>query len=431
MNWSALTIAAGTAVAVMTATPDAAGAQGSPGPLRVSRREAIDTALAHNPQLAVARAQVDEAEARVTQATAFPDPTIAADVVGQPSVARPGTNTGHDLGVGLTVPFPTKFLLRNSVSRADVESAEFSYTQLQQQIASQAAQGYDALLVALQHHVDLTEGRRLAEDFLEKTQARYSAGTAAGLDVIKARVEVAQADNDLIANERDISNARAALNRLMGRLLGAPLETADPLAVPPPLPDLAALLDTAQALRPELMGLASQQRGASAATSLARSYWLPDLSFNMTQNSLVGAPATYTTAIGFSFPLFFWNHTRGEVAEASHREAELSASHRDLAAQVDQDVRATYAAAETALRQAIFLRDQLLPEARRAYDIALTSYGLGGASALDVLDARSTLLNAESQYADALGAANDARADLERAIGRSLEGLPAGGGNAH
>ncbi len=399
--------------------------------LRVTRREAVDTALAHNPQLAVARAQVEEARARVTEATAFPDPTIAADVVGQSSLMRPGSSTGHDLGVGLVVPFPTKFFLQGTVSGADVRAAEFSYTQLRQQTASQTAQAYDALLVTLRHQADLEESRRLAQQFLEKTQARYGAGTAAGLDVLKARVQVAQADNALIANERDVANARAALNRQMGRILGAGVEAADTLEVPAGLPDLAMLEDTAQALRPELKGLASQRRGASAATSLARSFWLPDLSFSVSQNSVAGSPSTYTTAVGFTFPLFFWNHSRGTIAEASHRELELSASYRDLAAQVDQDVRTTYAAAATALRQAQFIRDQLLPEARRAYDIALVSYGLGGASALDVLSARSDLLDAENQYADALGAANDARADLERAIGRPLDGLPVAGDSTH
>jgi cobalt-zinc-cadmium efflux system outer membrane protein len=335
-------------------------------------------------------------------------------------------NTGHDLGVGLSFPFPTKFLQLGAVGGADVRAAEFAYLQLRQQTASLTAQGYDALLVALRHQADLEEARQLAQQFLDKTQARYSAGTAAGLDVLKARVNVAQADNALISTERDVANARAALNRQMGRLLGSPLATADTLAIPPALPDLGLLEDTAQALRPELKGLASEQRGAAAATSLARSYWLPDIDLSLTQNSAVGAPTTYTTAVGFSFPLFFWNHSRGEVAEAAHREQELAASYRDLVAQVDLDVRTTYAAAETALRQALFLRDQLLPEARRAYDIALTSYGLGGVSALDVLDAHSTLLDAESQYAEALGAANDARADLERAIGRPLDGLPTG-----
>ena len=51
------------------------------------------------------------------------------------------------------------------------------------------------------------------------------------------------------------------------------------------------------------------------------------------------------------------------------------------------------------------------------------SYGLGGLSALDVLDARRTLLSAQSQYATALAAANSSRSDLERAAGASLASL--------
>jgi len=429
VHWGAITIALGVAGAAAL-SPATASAQGIPEPLRLTRRQAIDSALAKNPQLQVAREQVYETRAQLVQEVAFPDLTLSGDVTGQSSLARPGSGNGHDLGLGISVPFPSKFHLRGVMGRADVSASEFALLQLEQQTASQTAQAYDALLVALRHHADLSEGRRLSQEFLDKTEARYGAGTVAGLDVLKARVDLAQADNDLISNERDVANAHAALNRFMGRLLGATFEATDSLAVPPSLPELAALEDTARAERPELKGLASQQHGASAATSLARSFWLPDLSVGLAQNAAVGTPSTYTTSVGFTLPLFFWNHTSGEVAQARHRELELSASYRDLEAQVDQDVRTTYAAAETALRQALWLRDQLLPEARRAYDVSLVSYGLGGSSALDVLDARRTLLNAESQYADALGAANDARADLERATGRPL-GTVSGGTGDH
>ena len=48
------------------------------------------------------------------------------------------------------------------------------------------------------------------------------------------------------------------------------------------------------------------------------------------------------------------------------------------------------------------------------------SYGLGGLSALDVLDARRVLLDAERQYANALAAANSTLSDLERAAGAPL-----------
>ncbi|MBW8838866.1 MAG: TolC family protein, partial [Gemmatimonadetes bacterium] len=51
--------------------------------LRVTREDAIKQALTRNPTLAVARAQVAQAQARVTQAYALPEPSFGASVVGQ------------------------------------------------------------------------------------------------------------------------------------------------------------------------------------------------------------------------------------------------------------------------------------------------------------------------------------------------------------
>ena len=64
------------------------------------------------------------------------------------------------------------------------------------------------------------------------SRCSINAGTAAKLDVIRAQVDASQAQNDLIATERDLANARAGLNRLLGRALGADIVPADTLAVP-------------------------------------------------------------------------------------------------------------------------------------------------------------------------------------------------------
>jgi outer membrane protein TolC len=48
-------------------------------------------------------------------------------------------------------------------------------------------------------------------------------------------------------------------------------------------------------------------------------------------------------------------------------------------------------------------------------------------SALEVLDARRALRDAENQLTDALAAANVARADLERAVARPLDAAATGG----
>ena len=414
------------AVALLGASaPLAAQVQDSAtAPLRIDRTEAIREALAHNPTLAVAREQIAQARARVTEGYALPEPSVSAAVLGANGIARPHTANETDLGVGITIPFPNKIILRGQAAKSDLGNFDELYVQQRRLIATQTAQAYDSLLVALRHREDLLISKSLAEDFVKKTEARFNAGTAAKLDIVKGQVDVAQAENDLIANERGIANARAGLNRLLGRVLGASIEPADTLGVPVVPTDLDRLEKLAMLSRPELRGLARQRESAKAQERLAQQYFLPDVTLGLSRNNIYGTDPTYTTSIGIDVPIFFWQHQRGEVAEAKHHELELAASYRDVTAQVGQDLRNSYSTASTALRQVQFLAEKLVPSAEEQYRIASSTYALGGSSALEVIDAQRTLLDARNQYTTALGALNDAVADLERATGAPLDSTP-------
>ena len=394
--------------------------------LCLTRQQVIAEALSHNPQLQVSAEQVAQARARKVQATAIPDPAFSAVFDQSPGLFGAGGTTERSVSGTLTIPFLDKFRLQGRIGTADIHSATFSAALTRQLIASQTSQTYDSLLAALRRERDLGEAKALAQDFLRRAEARYNAGTTPKLDLVRAQVELAQAENQLIANVRDVANARAALNRLVGRPLGAPISAADSLAVPPALPDLGRLETAALAARPELGDLKSQQEGARAATGLAREYWLPDLTVGISHDYADPGPGVLFTGVSLPIPLFFWQHSRGEIGEARHRELELAAAYRDLQGQVRQDLRASYSAAAAALRQAVYIRDELLPLARQAYRIASVSYGLGGSSALELLDARRNLLDAESQYTDALAAANSTRADLQRAAATPLDTFETG-----
>jgi len=400
-------------------------------PLCLTRRQAVAQALARNPQLDVAAEQVAQARARKTQATAIPDPQFEAAFVQSPGLFGAGGGTERSVTATVTIPFIDKFRLQGRVGTADVRSAGFGAALARQLITAQTTETYDTLLASLRRQRDLREARTLAQDFVRRAQARFDAGTTPKLDLVRAQTELARTENDLIANERDVANARAALNRLVGRPLGAPIAAADSLEVPPPPPDLDRLLAAALASRPELADLKSQQEGARAATSLARESWLPDFTIGVTRDYADPGPGVLFTGVSLPIPLLYWQHTHGEIGEARHRELELAASYRDLEGQVGQDLRASHAAATAALRQAVYIRDQLLPLARQAYHIASVSYGLGGSSALELLDARQNLLDAESQYTDALAAANDTRAELERAAATPLDSLETGETHDH
>lgn len=389
--------------------------------LRLTRRQAIAMALSSNPTIDVAREQTAQVQAQRVEGMAIPDPSFSAAYDSMPRLTGFSPSVSKPLSLSIVVPFPDKIRLQSRMGTANVNASQENMRLVAQGVAASASEAYDAVLVAAMHRRDLIEADSLAADFLKKTQARFNAGTVAKLDVIKAQVDLASAGNDLIANARDVANAEASLNRAIGRALGSPLALADSLDVPAPLPDLDAVQQAALRSRPEIRSLEAQQRAAKANSSLIREQaFLPDLFASASRDASVAEPTWYSVGITLPIPILFWQHSGGDFAETHHRELELAATLRDTRAAVGQDVQNAFATADAAERQAVFIRDQLLPSAREAYRVATTSYALGGLSALDVLDARRSLLDAESQYADALAAANSARADLERAAGVPL-----------
>ena len=395
--------------------------------LYLTRRQAILLALRSNPQLDIAREIALQARAQRVQATAIADPVFTASADSLTSIRRIGNAPARPIALSGGIPFPDKLRLRGAIGSVGVVVANASLQQLQNQLATDAARLYDSVLVVHMQQRTLLDSRDLSTEFLKRTQARFNAGTVAKLDVIKAQVDLAQAENDLIASRRDVANADASLNRAIGRTTGTALVATDSLYVPGGLPSLDAVEASALALRPELRSIEAQQRRAHATSSLLKeNAFLPDLTFGAGRDLAAPAGITYSIGLAVPIPLLFWQHTRGDFAEAHHRELELAAALRDVRAAIAQDVRTTYATAEAALRQVVFLRDQLLPSAREAYRISTVSYGLGGLSALEVLDARRQLLLAQRQYADALAAANSTRSDLQRAAGAALTTLSAG-----
>jgi outer membrane protein TolC len=388
--------------------------------LHLSRRQAVAEALTRNAQLEIANEQTAQARGRRVSASAIPDPTLSAAFDQESNPLAFGGAGARPVSLGLTVPFPNKLRLNNRIGLYDVRASESNYRLQQFAVAMQTSATYDTLLVALKHRDNLREARTLATDFLRRTQARFDAGTAARLDVIQAQVGVAQSDNDLIANERDLANAQASLNRTLGRVIGAPIAPTDSLSIPPALPDSVDLERIALANRPELAIIENRQRGARATTSLVKEFWLPDLNVAVGRDYAQPGSPLFTTGISLPIPFLYWQHSRGDIAIAQHVERELEATYRDTRAQITQDVRSAFANASTAMRQVVFLRDVLVPAAREAFRVASTSYTLGGSSALEVLTARTALLQAQAQLADALAAANTARADLDRALGITI-----------
>ena len=110
--------------------------------MRLSRREAVAEALAHNPQLEIARAIIGEARARKVEAVSIPDPAVTASLDQQRRLFQSGANGQKNVGIDMLIPFPNKLRLQGKVAQADVASSEYSYALQRQLIAAQTAEAY-------------------------------------------------------------------------------------------------------------------------------------------------------------------------------------------------------------------------------------------------------------------------------------------------
>ncbi|MGH7652745.1 MAG: TolC family protein, partial [Gemmatimonadaceae bacterium] len=88
--------------------------------IRLSRREAIAQALAHNPQLEVSRALIGEARARKVEAVSIPDPAVTASLDEQRRLFESGSTGQKNVAVDMLVPFPNKLRLQGKAAQADV-----------------------------------------------------------------------------------------------------------------------------------------------------------------------------------------------------------------------------------------------------------------------------------------------------------------------
>ena len=392
----------------------------------------VATALAANPRLRAAEAQVSAARARVEPAGAWPDPMLMAGIQNLPltreSAAGHGTPAGPDpmtmkmLGVTQTVPYPGKTSLRTSMARAEADAADARLAALRMVIRRDVLEAYYDLATARTVLALIERQQQLASSVLPAAEARYVAGTAAQSDVIKARTEAA-----FLVEERNTAQQqeRAALARLHAALdqpSTAPIRT-DPLAessvmtMPVSLDSLNAIaLRASPRLRERRAVIAAQ----AAQVELARREYLPAFDVTVQYGQRDRLPDMLTAIIGVPLPI---QRGRKQSAEARAARFDLAAAEAELQAE-ENEVRAgitrTHGEIERQRANAELLTRAILPQARATFASASASYQSGRGELLNVLDAMRAMFAAETMYVRALAELAKAAAEWQALVGEEV-----------
>jgi outer membrane protein TolC len=273
-----------------------------------------------------------------------------------------------------------------------------------------------------------------ADAQVQSAQALYNqaldmrnVGISAGIDVLRAQVELQSRRQQLIAARNDFAKQKLALARVIGLPLGQEFTLTEniPYEAPEPI-TVEESMEQALKSRADFQAALSQVHAAEQMIRAATAEHLPSLSIYADYGIIGPTPAslhgTFTTYAAIHIPIFAGNRAHGDAQVA---EGQLNRSRQlveNLRAQIEQDVRDALldlqSAADqvTVSRSNVDLAGQTLAQARDRFTN-------GAADNIEVVQAQDAVAGANESYISSLYAFNLARVELARATGSAERGF--------
>lgn len=405
---------------------------GQTTPRVVTLEEAVRLAVARDPDVIAAESAVRSAEAGQLQARGAWLPSLSVgSVYGNSSNERFDQSTGQlvsesytaSLDGGLTLFAGGRRLTQLRAAGAEVEAAgateilrRFQAGQAAKLAYYGAAAAADLVRVAAQR----LERARQQMGFAE---ARYEIGTATRSDLLRAEIELANAE--LAAFEAE-SGLRAA-GLALGRAIGVPEEVqAAELRLPsdpPALAPLEALVARAAGTSPSVVAAQAAVSSSRAQRLAAYTPYLPSIQLNGGYDwfSFQFPPRERSWSLRLSASLPVFNNFQREAAvmraSAQERAAEARAEDAVLAARVavEQAVRAI----EVADRR-VEVTERTVALATEDLRVQEERYQIGATTILELQASQVALAEAETAAVRARQGLATAVAALETVLGEEI-----------
>jgi outer membrane protein TolC len=425
-----------TALATCLALPAAAAEQ---APYRLTLQEAIQKGLQANLGVLVAGTRVEEAEAaRLRSLSAALLPRVNAQTYANvqnrdlrafgislpamPEVVGPFSNYDIRVYAQQNVVDLQSYRTLKASERA-LDAGRMDYRDARDLIVRSIAALYlNAQSAAAR--ADAAQSRVTdSSTLLKLAKDKHDAGTATGVDVLRAEVQLANDKQALLIVQNQFKQSLLALARNLGMSPGTPLELAEPLNYRAlnalNQSEIDALAPAALLARADYLSLLNQrqelveQQGASRA----RSY--PKLSVNGNfggiGRSVGGMQATGLLQGQIDFTLFDRDR-QGEAEQLASRMKRIDDQIADLRRGIDEDLREALLNLDSAAQQVAVAREgQDL--AHRELELSQDRFQAGTANNVEVVTAQDELARAEENYILAVSSHVDAKFALARAMG--------------
>jgi len=416
--------------------------QASEKPLSLSLRDAIQRGLKYNLGVLTNQDAVDlaSAERRRTLSTLLPNISAGA------------TQTSQQIDLvafGLSLPgFPTivgpfgyqnarAFAQQTIYDRPSLKNLKSAGESLK--AAKLSAEGARNLVVQAVSNAYLsviTDSSRVdainaevttAQALFDRATDQKRAGTVAGIDVLRAEVELRTEQQRLVAQKNQVEKDKLTLARAIGLPTGQVFTVSDVLPFTPLQPSLDDLLKQAFEHRADYRAAQANVRAADFALQSAHSEHWPEVvvqgDYGDIGTTLVNSHGTYSLVAGVRVPIYAGGRTRTDIDQAETVLRNKKNAVEDLRGRIDYEVRNAVLDLQSAADQVTVaqrnadLASQTLMQAR-------DRFGAGVTDNIEVVQAQQLLASANENYIASLSAHNAAKIELATALGVAEQGVP-------
>lgn len=396
-----------------------------PEPREVLRLEdAVNEALAKNPAIQAGAHNVTAQRLKVPQAKALPDPTVGIGWEGNItpfSVQEGDPSSYRAVTASQQLPYPGKLKLRGEIASKEADAAQSDYDAVRRNVTAEVKAAYYDYWFYGKAIQTTEQNKDLLTKLTQISEARYRVGKGIQQDVLRSQVEISLLRQRLAVLEQQRQTSQARLNTLLARDPDAALPAAANISNPAALN--YSLDDLYKLARQNDTGLQREKQMVERnqlAIHLAQKDYYPDLSVGYMYQQRPGLPDMHGATFTVNVPVFYKKKQRQAVSEATEDRLAAERSRDNRQNELYFELKQQYLAAKASEELLRLFSQGVVPQSSLALESSMSSYQVGTADFLTVLQNFSTVLTYEIDYYRELANYQMALARMEPLVGVEL-----------